>query len=222
MRTPITLALLAALNLPVAALADDHEDDEVYRPYTTTNIYNVTPDFSNLDSAIALGQSAGYPIPGVPGLAIELDLLITLFGGENSGGDNGNAASAGFPCTGTAPVTGAPTPPGCNQNFSQEQAANDRRERQVTDSSDDFRMLGYGLFASYRTPGSFFFAAKVGVNGFNTNIREIEDEGGGLSWKAGVGYEYRPGTLVQLQYFKLNDVVDGFGLGLRYGFDDVF
>ena len=81
-------ALLAALLLVCVPVAHADEDDaEEYGPYTSTNFYNVGSDFSNLDDVITLGQSAGYPIPGIEEwLAIELDFAIGLFGGENSGG----------------------------------------------------------------------------------------------------------------------------------------
>ena len=59
-------ALLAALLLVCVPVAHADEDDaEEYGPYTSTNFYNVGSDFSNLDDVITLGQSAGYPIPGI-------------------------------------------------------------------------------------------------------------------------------------------------------------
>lgn len=207
-----TVALLAA---PLLAGAADNGDDTIYRPYTTTNFYNVTPDFDNLDSAIGIGQSAGFPIPGVPGLAIELDFLVTLFGGENSGGD-GSIFGAKDDCSVN------PLDDTCHGNGGGGGGNGNNNDSRTTATSSDFFLLGYGLFASYATPGKFFVAAKVGVNGFTTSIDEIEEEGGGLSWKTGVGYRYRESTIVQLEYFKINDLVDGIGIGLRYGFDDVF
>ena len=206
------LALIALLCLPLAAPAADDadEDREIYRPYTTTQFYNVTPDFDNLDSAIAIGQTAGFPIPGVPGLAVELDLLVTLFGGDNSGG------SGIFGAKNDCNILD-PNDDSCHANGGGGGGSGNR-----TASSDDFFLFGYGLFASYSTPGKFFVMGKAGVNGFSTSIQEIEDEGGGFSWKAGVGYRYGPRTMVHLDYFRINDLVDGIGIGFRYGFDDVF
>lgn len=207
-----TAAVLAAITASPLAQAEG-KDEQRYRPYTTTNFYNVEPDFENLDSAVAIGQSAGFPIPGVPGLAIELDLMITLFGGENSGGGavvNKLHCGDGNIDTGTEPCPGGGG--GGGQN-------NARR----TSDSDDFRMFGYGLYLSYATPGKFYVTGKVGAQGFTTTISEIEDEGGGLSWKAGVGYRYSQDTLVELHYFRINSLVDAIGIGLRYGFGgDVF
>lgn len=207
------LAIVTLIAAPVFAAAAD-DDEEIYRPYSTTNFYNVSPDFDNLDSAIGMGQSAGFPIPGVPGLAIELDFLVTLFGGENSGGD-GSVAGAKDHCSAN------PLDDSCHGNGGGGGGGNSDDER-TTGTDDDFFLLGYGLFASYTTPGKFFASAKVGVNGFSTSIEEIEEEGGGLSWKAGVGYRYGESTVVQFEYFRINDLVDGIGIGLRYGFEDVF
>jgi len=216
MRTRLLGAVLAAAVFnPLVAHADDVTERNTY---TTTKFSQVTPDFDNLDSAIALGQSAGYPIPGVDWMAIELDLGFVLFGGENSGGDGGGSAVQGQPCTGTDPILGTPTPAGCNPNAGQQQAD----EFRTTDTDDDFRMFNIGLFLSAQTPGTFYGVAKIGYQFAQTNIDEIEELEGttGVAYQAGIGYKLKEegGAGLQLTYQKYNDLIDGISLGLTYGF----
>lgn len=216
MRTRLLGAALAAAVLsPFAAHADDVTERNTY---TMTKFSQVTPDFDNLDSAIALGQSAGYPIPGVDWMAIELDLGFVLFGGENSGGDGGGSVVQGQPCTGTDPIFGTPTPVGCNPNAGQAQAD----EQRITDTDDDFRMFNIGLFLSAQTPGTFYGVAKIGYQFAQTNIDEIEELEGntGVAYQAGIGYKLKEegGAGLQLTYQKFNDLVDGISLGITYGF----
>lgn len=222
MRTRLLGAALAAAVLsPFAAHADDVTERNTY---TITKFSQVTPDFDNLDSAIALGQSAGYPIPGVDWMAIELDLGFVLFGGENSGGDGSSESSSGTPCTQNPVVIGGQVvqegqPAGCNPNA---QGSPGTRDARVTATDDDFRMFNIGLFLSAQTPGKFYGVAKIGYQFAQTNIDEIEEFEGntGVAYQAGIGYKLKEegGAGLQLTYQKFNDLVDGISLGITYGF----
>ena len=223
MRTRLIGAVLAAATLsPLAVHADDVTERNTY---TTTKFSQVTPDFDNLDSAIALGQSAGYPIPGLDWMAIELDLGFVLFGGENSGGrGNSVIGGGGGGGSGLPPCTGAIGEiPGVNcTNDSGGGGGGGNNAGNVTRTSDDFRMFNIGLFLSAQTPGTFYGVAKIGYQFAQTNIDEIEELEGttGVAYQAGIGYKLKDegNAGLQLTYQKYNDLVDGISLGLTYGF----
>lgn len=212
MRTRLFGAVLAAAVLnPIAAHADDVTKRNTY---TTTKFSQVTPDFDNLDSAIALGQSAGYPIPGVDWMAIELDLGFVLFGGENSGGRSGGIVQSKDDCS-LNPLDNS-----CHDNGGG--GGGSGNSGRVTRTDEDFRMFNIGLFLSAQTPGTFYAVAKVGYQFAQTNIDEIEELEGttGVAYQAGIGYKLKEegGAGLQLTYQKYNDLIDGISLGLTYGF----
>lgn len=219
-------ALLAALLLVCVPVAHADEDDaEEYGPYTSTNFYNVGSDFSNLDDVITLGQSAGYPIPGIEEwLAIELDFAIGLFGGENSGGQpvlggGGGGGGGGLPpCTG-----GIGEVPGvtCDDSGGGGGGGGNNNSDNRTQSGEDLRFQTIGLYAAFTTPGKFFFSGKIGVNAVFATLDEVQDADG-LPYKVGIGYRSDRGSRILLEYTQFNDVLDGIGLSLRYGFSSPF
>lgn len=211
MRTRLLGAVLAAAVFnPLVAHADDVTERNTY---TTTKFSQVTPDFDNLDSAIALGQSAGYPIPGVDWMAIELDLGFVLFGGENSGGRRGGIVQSKDHCS---------VNPLDNSFHDSGGGSGSDSSGRVTRTDDDFRMFNIGLFLSAQTPGTFYGVAKIGYQFAQTNIDEIEELEGttGVAYQAGIGYKLKEegGAGLQLTYQKYNDLIDGISLGLTYGF----
>lgn len=215
----LSALLSVALLGPGLAVADDVTERNTY---TSTKFMNITPDFDNLDSAIGLGQTAGYPIPGLDWMAIELDLGFTLFGGENSGGNGGVIGGGGGggggglpPCTGAIGEVPGVT---CSNTSGNSSSGAKARTR----SSDDFQMFNIGLFLSVQTPGTVYGVAKIGYQFVQTSLEEINDAEGstGVGWQAGIGYKLKDegNAGLQLTYQKYNDVIDGIALGISYGF----
>lgn len=87
-----------------------------------------------------------------------------------------------------------------------------------TASSEDLRVNTSGLFAIFRSPGTFYAGAKYGFSKVNSNIEEIEDAANSTAYGVTAGYRFNPEGFgqVELEYLDLGDDLDSIGIAFSY------
>lgn len=215
----LTLQSLMFISLSAAAgvvwaVDDGTGDSEEERPVSDSVTFSggglskVSANFDNVADAINIDGTIGFRIPTVNWFAVELNLSQTVQGTDIKS----IPQCATTTQTGTNPVTGQPIFTTTNGDCPGEYTTTDQRQQ--------FGVFSFGVFASLRTPGSFYGLAKIGYRTVNSTLDEHQDQGSGSAYGVGAGYRWSPRSLAgaELVYNKYGDLFSSISLNFNYGF----
>lgn len=139
----------------------------------------------------------GFRIPPAPWFAVELNLGFTMIPGQV------NSSSSGSPGTCTDPLgifCGSSSGGSNGQN--------------------DLSLTTAGVFAVFRSTGSWFGMGKVGYRYINSSIDGFPENRSGNAYGAGVGYRWnKKGSYAEIGYTHYSSEISAIGFSVSYSYD---
>lgn len=86
-------------------------------------------------------------------------------------------------------------------------------------SRDEFVAHMFGVFATVRTPGTFYGMGKAGYRYLNSSLPEFEEDRSGDAFGLGAGYRWSRDGFAELQYTRVNSDISGIGVVFSFSTD---
>ena len=213
LHSALFISLLAAASTAWAVDAGDDEEAEERTSsdsvtFSGGGLSKVSSNFDNVADAINIDGTIGFRIPTVNWFSVELNLSQTVQGTDIKSIPQCSTTTQ----TGTNPVTGQPIFTTTNGDCPGKYTTTDQRQQ--------FGVFSFGVFASLRTPGSFYGLAKIGYRTVNSSLEEHQDQGSGSAYGVGAGYRWSSRSLAgaEVVYNKYGDLFSSISLNFNYGF----